>query len=77
MLAHLLGQLKELTPTETTVQWPPQPPRIQVHKLDVAELVHTGLTLATCWAAGEKGFTKIKVKNSIVDLDGDEMTRYY
>ena len=25
---------------------------------------------------GDKGFTKIKVKNSIIDLDGDEMTRY-
>lgn len=24
---------------------------------------------------GEKSFTKIKVKNSIIDLDGDEMTR--
>ena len=26
--------------------------------------------------AGDKEFTKIKVKNAIVDLDGDEMTRY-
>ena len=26
-------------------------------------------------AVGDKSFTKIKVKNAIVDLDGDEMTR--
>ena len=33
-------------------------------------------SLTICMAAGEKGLTKIKVKNSIIDLDGDEMTRY-
>lgn len=34
------------------------------------------LTIGNLLGIGEKGFTKIKVKNSIVDLDGDEMTRY-
>lgn len=35
------------------------------------------LTVGNLLGIGEKGFTRIKVKNSIVDLDGDEMTRYH
>ncbi len=37
--------------------------------------VHPADTSSAC-QPGEKSFTKIKVKNAIVDLDGDEMTRY-
>lgn len=31
---------------------------------------------SSAFQTGEKNFTRIKVKNAIVDLDGDEMTRY-
>ena len=37
--------------------------------------VHPADTSSAC-QPGEKSFTKIKVKNAIVDLDGDEMTSY-
>lgn len=36
---------------------------------------YSGMAAAASAQPGEKSFTKIKVKNAIVDLDGDEMTR--
>lgn len=41
----------------------------------VVTCVHPADT-SSAFQPGEKSFTKIKVKNAIVDLDGDEMTRY-